>query len=382
MRLIRSCVFLLLVLLGYSCIEPYNPDTEGYEEMLVIEGIIYDDPSLPARVSISRSINLDRTLSYGYESNAIVMVERDDGALYPFSEVAPGVYENLSTPVIPDIGESFRLTIQTEDNKVYESEFEPYIYGSPIDSVIYKPEFQKTSTLGDAAYGLQFYAYSSGADDNPVYLRWLLDATYMYSVPYYTNFFWTGSSVVETGMLDELRVCWKDLNIAGIFIGDSYGLTQNRVADSKLNFVSQYGDALMIKYSLNVTQLSISESSYKFWYDLNKMINETGGLYETQPFKLRSNIECVSDPEIAVTGVFEVAGVTTRRIFAPTPSEFNIFPYRCFLETIGDGGLNWGSLSPDIYITQIENGIYAVGNQKCYDCTLRGGTIIKPPFWE
>ena len=97
----------------------------------------------------------------------------------------------------------------------------------------------------------------------------------------------------------------------------------------------------MIKYSLHAIQLSISESSYKFWYYLNKLINETGGLYETQPFRIEGNIRCTSDPEVNVAGVFEVAGVSELRVFAPRPDEFRVYSTKCELDTVGVPSLPW-----------------------------------------
>ena len=374
-------VVLLFLFATYSCIDPYTPETFNYEEMLLIEGIIYDDASLSARVRITRNIPLDRSAEYRFESGAVVTVECDDGSLFPFSEIRPGVYENYGVPVIPEPGRSYRLRVETESQQVFLSDYEPYISGARVDSITYRPESHRLSVGGILEEGLRFYVNSSSTDDETMYLRWLLNATYNYSTPYSNEFIWTGSSV-EMYSGTPYTNCWKNTDVQGIFIGNSAGMAENRVAEAGLNFVSQYGDQLMIKYSLEVVQLSISASAYKFWFDLKKLIDESGGLYETQPYRLSGNIRCVSDPDVQVSGVFEVAGVTRARTFAPRPVEFNIYSFNCNLDTIGTQTLPWESLPPNIFITEIDVGLYATASQVCYDCRLRGGSIYRPPFWE
>jgi len=376
---------LLVGIIASSCIEPFTPGTTDYEKLLLIEGLITDNPMVPSKIRISRTVPLDRNAEggdiWGYGSGAIVSVVCDDGNVYPFTETLPGIYEEIAESLELEAGKLYKLIVQTTDGEIFESDFEPYQTSPPIDSITYTPEITKTSELGYDVEGLRFYANSKSLDGKTLYLRWILDATYKYTVPLNSEYIWNGTSLDE--FQNELfTVCWKDVNISGIYIGDSYGLTQNRVANAPLNFVSQYGDQLMQKYSLHAIQLSISESSYRFWYHLNKMINETGGLYETQPFRLSGNIQCTSDPDVHVSGVFEVAGVSELRVFAPQPREFRVYPTYCQTDTIGTEAFPWSDVAPGSYIFQPEEGLFMTGEDHCFICTLRGGSLDRPPFWE
>jgi len=374
---------LLVVIIAPSCIEPFTPETTDYKEMLLIEGLITDNPLVPAKVTISRTVPLDRNLrrSDWLESGTIVSVLCDDGNVYPFTETSTGIYENIDDTLELEPVKLYKLIVQTAAGEIFESDFESYKPSPPIDSITYTPEEVKTSDMDTRVEGLQFYANSKSLDGESLYLRWILDATYNYAVPLISDFIWNGSSLDEFQNHDYI-VCWKDVNISGIYIGNSYGHTQNRVANAPLNFVSQIGDQLMIKYSLHAIQLSISESSYRFWYDLNKLINEAGGLYETQPFRLKGNIHCTSDPDVNVAGVFEVAGVSELRVFAPRPTEFIVFSTDCPMDTVGVESFPLSDLEPGSYITQPVLGVYMTGESHCYICTLRGGTLDRPPFWE
>jgi hypothetical protein len=377
-----SFIFSILV---HSCIEPFIPRTSNYDEQLLIEGLITDSPMIPAKVAISRTVPLGNSTNPAdpVGSDALVMIVCDDGAEYSLTETSIGVYTDVDHTIQLEEGRLYKLIVQTKDGAIFESGFESYRPSPPIDSITYSPEVVITSELQSESEGLQFYVHSKSLDDNPIYLRWILDATYQYWVPFVSNFIWHGSFPLEEFNNDTLMVCWKDESIKGIYIGDSYGLVQNRVTNAPLNFVSQIGDRLMAKYSLHVVQLSISESVYKFWYDLNKLINESGGLYETQPFRLEGNIYCTSDHDIQVTGVFEVAGVSEKRVFASRPEGIRIFSRHCQLDTIQPSTLPWEAVRAGSYIYgEPEVGLYMTAPDFCFDCRARGGTTIRPPFWE
>lgn len=385
MRLISVIITaLIMVIFSPSCIEPFTPETTDYEEMLLIAGLITDNPMVPAKVTISRTVPLERNSSGGdrSESGAIVSVVCNDGIVYPFGETLSGIYEYMLGALELEQDKLYKLMVQTTAGEIFESDFESYKLSPPIDSITFAPEVVKTTELDFGIEGLQFYAHATSFYEEPLYLRWLLDATYQYSVPYFSNYIWNGSSLEEF-QNDTIRVCWKNMNVTGIFIGDSYGFLQNRVTYAPLNFVSQYGDQLMIKYSLHAFQLSISESSYQFWYDMNKLINEAGGLYETQPFRLEGNIHCTSDPDVNVAGVFEVAGVSELRVFALRPYEFLVYTMHCQMDTIGGESLPWSALKAGSYVyAEPDDGLFLTAPDLCFNCTMRGGTINRPPFWE
>jgi len=351
--------------------------------MLLIEGLITDNPMVPAKVTISRTVPLDINSKRGdwLESGTIVSVVCDDGNVYPFTETSTGIYENTADTLELEPYKLYKLMVQTVAGEIFESDFESYKPSPPIDSITYTPEEVKISELDTRVEVLQFYAHSKSLDGETLYLRWILDATYKYAVPLISDFIWNGDSL-ESFQNYEYIVCWKNVNVSGIYIGNSYGLTQNRVANAPLNFVSQIGDQLMSKYSLHVFQLSISESSYRFWDDLNKLINETGGLYETQPFRLKGNLHCTSDPDVNVAGVFEVAGVSELRVFAPRPTEFRVYSIPCPMDTVGVESFPWSDLKPGSYIAVTREGLFMTGEDYCFICTLRGGTLDRPPFWE
>ena len=142
------------------------------------------------------------------------------------------------------------------------------------------------------------------------------------------------------------------------------------------------GDELSMRYSLNVRQYKISQSAMTFWENIDQLINQTGSLYQTQPYQVQGNIRCNSDSSYYVAGIFEIAGVSTLRVFVDKPVEFPVVPVRCLLMTVGVD-IPWYMLPAGSYVTEdIASKSFLTATPSCYDCRLRDGTLEKPPFWK
>ncbi|MBT3242607.1 MAG: DUF4249 domain-containing protein [Bacteroidetes bacterium] len=380
-----SKIILVVLVFSHSCIDPFLPDTTGYDDMLFFECLFSDDTSQVTSLSISRSVPM-LTMSGNNVSNipakirgASARIDRNDGEQYIFTETEPGLYV-LPNGIIAEIGKSYKLIVHVEQ-ETFESQFQTLIESPPIDTLTYNATLQRLTEDGEAYQGYRFYISSNNNDPGPSYYRWDMNATFKYTVPFAATHTWDGREVHPASNRD-LRTCWKSKNILGIFVGNSEGLAENKIQKAPLHFESQYGDALSIRYSLLVKQHAISESVWSFWNSLDKLVNQSGGLYETQPFRVEGNIHCTTNPELFVAGIFEVSGVTEKRIFLNQPTEFEIIPVNCTLDTIGTEDLPWYRVPVGDWITEdFSSGEFFTSNQKCYDCTQKGGTTVKPPFW-
>ncbi len=379
-----SSLIICLLLISVSCIEPFVPETTGYEDILFIEARLTNDSQLPPDVLISRTSPLDPEQGNDIDrrpvSGAEVFILCDDGAEYTFYESLSGEYIPVDPDFIGETGKFYKLILYYDGN-TFESDFEKLLNSPSIDSITASPEKEKKNETGDPVEGLQFYVSTSNDIQAPSYFRWILDATFMYDVPFRASHIYDGTGPVFNPNRDIIR-CWKSLDISGIFISNTEGLTENAVVEAPLNFVDQYGDDLSLKYSLHARQLTISRQAYEFWNDLDKLTNQTGGLYESQPFRLEGNINCTTDPEVNVSGIFEVAGVSEGREFFPVPSEFDIFRKECELELVGTETLPWSKLPVGTYLSEDPPEVFSTSDIVCFDCRARGGTTEKPYFWQ
>jgi hypothetical protein len=383
-----SKILILILIFASSCVELFVPETSEYEDVLFIEALVTNDSLVPPHVLISKTLpitirnseHINRTLSK--ISGASVTILCDDGNSYDFIETDYGIYAPADPLFTGENDKSYKLAV-SYNGQTFESDYELLRISPPIDSLTSDLVQAQETDIDDNVYGLRFFASTHDDNSEESYYRWLLNATYSYSVPHNSTHKWLEGEIVNFDNYDLIK-CYKDKNISGLYVSTTEGLAENKVIEAPLNFESQYGDELSQIYSLHAKQLRISEPAYKFWFELNKLIYETGGLYETQPFRLSGNIECVTDQKLSVIGIFEVAGVSEAREYFFRPPEINIYTVPCQLWMVGTEALPWDRLwegaflilqgPPDYYVTSYDN--------RCFDCTLRGGTTEVPPFWE
>lgn len=381
----NKLILLLTGLLAGSCVDRFIPETAGYDKVLFIECLLSDAPGNRAVVHVSLSAPIATEeggrLTHKPEglSGALVSLECSDGTIYVCNELQAGTY----LPYLgfkAEAGKSYKLAVEYDHNR-YESDFEKIRQSPPIDSISFKPVSKKVSEAGGLIEGYRFYANTHGEGTEPEFYRWAVEATYRYEAPYTASHVWDGKTQIQATNR-EFRTCWKTKLIPGLFISKTTGLNENRILEAPLNFESQMGDELSVRYSLNVKQYMINESAMRFWEEVRQLETETGSLYETQPFRIQGNIRCTTDPSLYVTGVFEVAGYSSARIFVDQPTEFTVTPVRCMLQLVGGLDLPWYRLPIGSFLTQdFETGGFYTASPGCYDCRKRSGTIEKPPFW-
>lgn len=385
MRLNRI-ILPVFILFAASCVDRFIPETTRYHEVLFIECLISDDPTAlsTVKVSLTAPVVTEEGDKITYKpqgcSGAQVSIRRSDNIVYECTEIFAGFYpvpENLKV----EPGKRYSLEVYYNGN-FYESDWQELKPSPPVDSVSFRHVLQKLSEDGEAVDGYRFFVSTHDITAGPSYYRWSLDATYLYTVPYIATHVWDGVNVVPASN-KLIRTCWKSKNIKGNYFAKTDGLTENRVIEAPLNFESQQGDELTMRYSLNVKQYRISQSAYSFWENVDKLLNQTGSLYQIQPFRIEGNIRCTSDSTLYVAGIFEIAGVATLRTFVNKPTEFPVSPVTCFLMKIDGMNLAWWMLPPGTFASEdIESKTFYTATQSCYDCRLRDGTLEKPPFWK
>jgi hypothetical protein len=382
----KPIIYVCMILLAGSCIEPYFPKDLEYEPMLFIQAIVSDNPAVPSMVILSNSSpftqNPEEQVPYIITNSAVVYVEKDDGTRYNFEETSiwggyTGGRYRPSVPIPLTLGSGYRLVVETYDQHRFESDYEVYWGPTEIEDIGFRHTSEQITELGRIEQGYRFNISTSAEGEEPAYFRWTLDHTYRYYAPLQATHTWTGSNQIYNPS-NDYTYCYKDGIVKGIYIGSTAGLTEGKVIESPLHFVSQYGDQLLMKYSLHAYQYRISQSAFIFWNDLRTLLYETGGLYETQPFKLTGNIRRTSDRPVNVAGVFEVAGISEKRVYVPRPTEFLIMNSSCIPETVRV----WGSLAPGSYLIDVGDNVFQTAPAICFDCRLKGGYTAKPYFWE
>lgn len=377
-------VFLIFGFLLQSCREEYFADIDKYEDILVVDGEITNEPG-PYEVRLSRSSPIDRPEIKPYKGAQVIVID-DLGNEEIFTEVSPGIHQSKIDGMQGIVGRKYKILISTTEEQVYESEFQELKEPTGIGDVYAEIESQSSDDPFYPTYGYQFYLNSEASDADTVNLLWRLTGTYKYQSDYYIRYYYD-HGLFEFPDADSLYTCYKTDVIQGIYTFSSAGLAESAVVRLPLNYVTTDTRMLSIRYSLLVKQYTLSQNAYDYYSNLQSISAQQGLLYTQQPYQVKGNVINTANPEEPILGYFLVAGMSQKRIFVNRPPSDQVeFYYGICVLTEADfeayGYIRWTDRRTwPLYVTTSTSGRRALPHQDCLDCRRHGGNIEKPEFW-
>lgn len=398
---------LALFLLSTSCVEEYWPVLDvNTDQILVIDGKISNFPGpYVVKLSTSRALNSLVQLPL---TNATVSIADNLGHQEILNETSDGVYETSIGGIQGVIGNSYQIRIQLTNGKIYESLFEELLNPVEVESVSVEESVKLAQTnIEEDQEGFQFYVSSKEAENTKTYLHWEMEETYEYHSDYKIIFLYDGNTydstaynplgLTQTKNQDTLFFCWRSQNITEQFSYSTEYLSLPVVNKLPLHFIPFGDERLRYKYSFLVKQYTISEEAYTFLDKLNQQNNNQQALFTTQPYQIRGNVFNIEDPTEPVFGYFmTAAGTNGPRLFTKAPSRVRYDMTKCFVDTNMATMKKYMELaSPQdlpiyfttIYIPEMPGALElpdltAWVRQDCLDCERKGGTAIKPEYWD
>ena len=375
MSLIQKIILTSFLFLLNNCISKFLPEANEDKELLVVEGLITDQPGI-------NTVKLSRSLPPGVRNTAnpvtgcSVQISDNFGNKYSLNETEAGTYITDSSIFQGIIGRSYILhiiLINASGIHHYESfpmEMKPV---PPIDSIYYeKVTINPGDKWNQAQEGCQVYLNTHDPTNQCKYYRWEYTETWKIVLPY---------SVPN-------KVCWVSANSDLINIKNTSVIYEDRIDRFPLSFISNATDRLSVKYSMLVNQYSLNEDEYLYWEKLQNITQQVGGLYDIVPAAIPSNVYSLDDPNEKVLGYFSVSASSSKRTFIKDHFYGLANPYTaeaCGADTVY-GGEPIPNLNISIWIIadhQMPPPPYKVTtyDRGCADCTVRG-TNIEPDFWE
>lgn len=280
-----------------------------------------------------------------------------------------------------ECGRSYKIIIETNSGKTYESDYEMLQESVAIDSVYAEVEQHENATGDETYQGVQFYVDSKTSDSDTAHLLWKCEETYRFKSDFHINYKYENYRMYSCHNPDSVYYCYATNRVNDIACIKTTSNKTQAIQRMPLNYISTATKRLTIRYSLLVRQLTISPKAWFYWSAIDKQNEEQGAFYSKQPYQIRSNVRNNNDSNEPVLGYFLVAGESKKRIFVNRPNGLLFTFDRCVLET--EYGLYlW--LSPramwPIYLAETSEGI-GVADKRCFDCTLVGGDLQKPDFW-
>ncbi|MCK5692544.1 MAG: DUF4249 domain-containing protein [Bacteroidales bacterium] len=383
MQLSKWIIIIVFLVLCGGCIEPFEPEIEEKSEVLVIDGKITDSGGIQTIiVSKSSPYNSPR---FQAVSGCVVRVEDDSGKGITFLENEDGEYQAYLEPDFMTAGKAYKLLIFTPDELTYESDYDSLLMCAPIESLNYKVEVQPTSNPKVTYYGIRFFADVKGSMEDSRNYMWTFKETWEYIAYHPIQYIWDGSIFQDhTPFLHGFKICYLTSLLENFEVGSSSLMGSNEIRQQALHFVSNQTPRLQEKYSLLISQHSLSHDAFLYWEKMRAQAGDTGGLFETQPSSSRGNIYNINDPDEKVLGYFFASQVQEKRITVSEDFEFPITLFDCPLDTVSsteylarDYPYYMYSLSP-----MGRGSPYAYSNKECHDCTYRGGVTTKPEYWD
>ncbi len=375
----NTLLFLFFLIMVTACIDEYWPDISNYENLLVVDGSLTNEPG-PYSVRLSLTSNVNNP-AYIPLTACSVTIADDAGNTEPLAEAQPGLYITSSEGFRGIIGKQYRIRIITPEGKTYSSPFQKLLAPVGIDTVYAEVEYHETADMNHDLAGMQFYLDTYRAENDSSYYVWKLEETFQFYSDYFIDYLYMGYWVQFTDR-DSVHTCWTTQNVFEFFTANTLNLTDPILIRYPLHYVDTETKRLQVNYSLLVRQFTVDADAYSYYDQIRNLLVDAGKLYTKQPYQITGNVISNDDPGEPVLGYFLVGGLATKRIFVKRPVGVPFYYPVCELITDLRNLYREPKYLWPIYVTTTPQGGRGYAADPCFDCTLNGGVLDKPDFWQ
>lgn len=389
--------FFLIILVLYSCVEPFKPELDNKDtvHLLVVEGKVTDETG-PFKVRLSRSgpvYTYQTSNSFQPVSDADVHISDDKGNDFQLHPVDDGWYETEDKNLIGVPGNTYTLHITDKEGGQYESTPELMLDVPPIDNVFYEVE-QRTHIEGEAVSQedwLDILLNTQSTGEGIQYFKWEFEETWEFNMPEYVRIIkhvGIEQKIIDSAYLVLLEIaseklhCWCSEASKSILVKSTADNLSGEIKRFPLASIGPGDDRLSIKYSILAKQYALNKELYVFFRKLEGLNETNGGIYDKIPTPLYGNIQSASGNKKAL-GYFFASAIKTKRIFIDGREVHVETGYNAY----SGCGWEYPPLMGDYFFYgKIVEGNADIGadvwskNKYCTDCRERG-TNIKPDFW-
>jgi len=364
----------IIILFAFSwCVEPYDFRIINNEPTLVIESYIsnksylesIDFPSDGRYFEVKlRNTSDVININDQVESNAKVTLINNINETWDYTESPIGSGNYILTDVEFKAQQSipYKLKVSLANGEEYASTWETLPENDPLkmEDIFYE-EVTKQAYVYESSTekirdidGVELYVNVPENNTNrPIYYKWNYTPTWVYT-----------TSFPPRPFMDRNPICWiTNMNYLSKFTiqqDNSGGYPQ------KLTFIETTGNhRIYKKFSLLITQITMSEEYYNFWNELEEQ-SDKGGLFDAPPYNLKSNFKALNASK-KVSGYFGVVQEDAKRFY------FN------------KNDLSYPVEDDVVELCNISYGPDGPGGPECYNCMeypYGEPSNIKPDWWQ
>jgi hypothetical protein len=381
MRQSKIIFFSFLVVITFvGCIETFIPkDISNNQPCYVVAGRVTNIGGNQS-IKVSKTSPIDLPRHIPVLGCLVSIIDTENNVFLSNSNDNNGTYNVNIDQQYLTISKGFKVKVVTPLGEVIESEFDTLKPCPTLNSVYYEIQERLTENPLVNEKGLQFKIDLIANNSYDRYFKWEIEESFEYTATYPITVYYDGRlHYIEPDY--SLFYCWDTKPIWDIFAISTRGLTDNKFTGYNLHFVGNTTQRLMHLYSINVTQIAISEANFNFLEQLRLNTLEQGGLFDAQPINVKGNIFSSSDPALSVFGFFSAESMQSHRSFYSNIPDLDfLLPSVCQPMDLNIALNKFKPKDYPVYFVEI-GGELKWPLKSCFDCRLSGGKTEKPPFW-
>lgn len=375
--------FYVLLVLMMGCREEFSPNIDPADtNLLVVEGFISTNGEL-SQIKMSRTGNLNDQ-GFTVESNATLELRGENSGSYQFAENTAGTYS--MSAILPHT-QKYRLGIRLKNNEEYQSDLMQPLFSSEIEDLNWKK--------GESGVTIQLT--TQGTDENQYFL-WQIEENWLYRSAIGSSYRYLADQEImeEVTAATSVSRCWNDNRIQRIVIDNAARFSDDKISNKEITVVPNFSEKLGIRYSILVKQITLDRAGFDFWEIMRKNTEDIGGIFSPLPSLIGGNIKKLDTPNSTAVGYVSMGIASQKRIYINTeeirPWPVNIPDYdACVVrpDTISPKDYSRffrsGDLMPVMPIFGDLSPVpisFRAATKFCADCRERGGSVVRPDFWE
>ena len=291
-----------------------------------------------------------------------------------------------------------------DDNVEYgiQIEYDGDTYRSTLSKPLHTPEIDSISWVQPEKEGAISFRISTHDDtEGAKFLLWNYTEDWEITAEHSTTIFMGfGPPPKGPGYYSEsyppYYYCWKKGASKKILIGSTESLKENRIINQQFYECDPADKRFSELYCITVSQRVISKEAHEYYQNKLKFQEEMGGLFTPQPFEVKGNITCTTNPSKKAIGYVEtVKNISQKRIFVSREqisrprinSDCELIRHENVSAYVPGYSINVyldfynmgyrPALTPNALTHKPDYWTY----QSCTDCTANGGSKDKPDFW-
>ena len=372
--LLRIAALAAVILAVPSCVYPFEPEIQGEDSRLVVEGDIHIGST--STFSFSRVYRLDADDYSPAPLKINGYIEGEDGRRLDGQQGLNSLHFDTT-----DLPSTQRYRLHFEDavsRAVYESDWVEVCPAPAIDDLTYILDENR----GELNVALSMHCNGGSR------FRWHYTEEWEYHTDAWAFYYYIPetNNVIEFPTFENNYYCWSRYDSPEIKIFSTEDQVEDRFVDLEFHRIRRTERRLQIMYHIIVYLEAMDESAYRYWQNIRENTEGQGSIFSPTPSQMAGNIHCISDPSVPVIGYIGASGQAIADMYydnsvesfykSPVPTPFEI------VEIGPDDFQRYFRLGyAPLDILPGDSPTFQWVPRRCVDCRLSGGTKNKPAGW-